>query len=83
MPFGTWVIVIKDGNHQLGVYKIMEQNVNDFTMRIDLAPWKRDLSAERAASATFSKDFREMKWVWPQNEGLPSHYKYIDSKLRP
>jgi len=83
MPFGTWVIVNKDGNHQLGVYKIMEQNVNDFTMRIDLAPWKRDLSAERAASATFSKDFREMKWVWPQNEGLPSHYKYIDSKLSP
>ena len=83
MPFGTWVIVNKDGNHQLGVYKIMEQDVNDFTMRIDLAPWKRDLSAERAASATFSKDFREMKWVWPQNEGLPSHYKYIDSKLSP
>jgi len=76
-------MIAEDGDRILGVYKIMEQNVNEFTMRIDLAAWKKDLSAEAAASVTFSKDFREMKWVWPQSEGGASHYKYVDSKLSP
>ena len=83
LPPGTWIMIAEDGDRILGVYKIMEQNVNEFTMRIDLAAWKKDLSAEAAASVTFSKDFREMKWVWPQSEGGASHYKYVDSKLSP
>jgi len=82
-PNGIWVVIAEDRDAIFGVYKIMEQNVNEFTMRIDLAAWKKDLTAEAAASVTFSKDFREMKWVWPQNEGGPSHYKYVDSKLSP
>ena len=76
-------MIAEDGDRILGVYKIMEQNVNEFTMRIDLAAWKKDLTAEAAASVTFPKDFREMKWVWPQNAGGPSHYKYVDSKISP
>ena len=51
-----------------------------FLMAIEL---QKDLTAEAATSVTFSKDFREMKWVWPQNAGGPSHYKYVDSKLAP
>ena len=82
-PNGIWVVIAEDRDAIFGVYKIMEQNVNEFTMRIDLAAWEEDLSAEAAASVTFSKDFREMKWVWPQNAGGPSHYKYVDSKLAP
>ena len=82
-PNGIWVVIAEDRDAILGVYKIMEQNANEFTMRIDLAASKKDLSAEAAASVTFSKDFREMKWVWPQNAGGPSHYKYVDSKLSP
>ena len=82
-PNGIWVVIAEDRDAIFGVYKIMEQNVNEFTMRIDLAAWKKDLTAEAAASVTFSKDFREMKWVWPQSEGGPSHYKYVDSKLSP
>ena len=82
-PNGIWVVIAEDRDAIFGVYKIMEQNVNKFTMRIDLAAWKKDLTAEAAASVTFSKDFREMKWVWPQNAGGPSHYKYVDSKLSP
>ena len=82
-PNGIWVVIAEDRDAIFGVYKIMEQNVNNFTMRIDLAAWKKDLTAEAAASVTFSKDFREMKWVWPRAEGGPSHYKYVDSKLSP
>jgi len=83
-PNGIWVVIAEDRDAIFGVYKIMEQNVNDFTMRIDLAAWKKDLSAEAAASATFSKDFREMKWVWNQSDKeMPSHFKYVDSKLSP
>ncbi len=82
-PNGIWVVIAEDRDAIFGVYKIMEQNVNEFTMRIDLAAWKKDLTAQAAASVTFSKDFREMKWVWPQNAGGPSHYKYVDSKLAP
>ena len=81
LPYGIWIVIAEDGERRFGSYEIMEQNANKFTMRIDLAFWKDDLSAEAAASATFSKDFREMKWVWPENKGGPSHYKYIDSKL--
>ncbi len=81
LPHGIWFMIPEDGERIFGAYKIMEQNVPKFTMRIDLAAWKKDLTAEAAASVTFSKDFREMKWVWPQVEGGPSHYKYIDSKL--
>lgn len=81
LPFGIWVAIAKDGERRFGAYEIMEQNVPKFTMRIDLALWEKDLTAEAAASVTFSKDFREMKWVWPQSAGGPSHYKYIDSKL--
>ena len=81
LPYGIWVIIIENGERRFGAYEIMEQNVPKFTMRIDLAFWEKDLRAEAAASVTFSKDFREMKWVWPQSAGGPSHYKYIDSKL--
>ena len=83
LPFGIWVAIAENGERRFCAYKIMEQNVDDFTMRIDLAAWKEDLSAEAAASATFSKDFREMKWVWPQSKGGPSHYKCVDSKPSP
>ena len=81
LPYGIWVIILEDGERRFGAYEIMEQNVPKFTMRIDLAFWKKDLRAEAAASVTFSKDFREMKWVWPQSAGGPSQYKYVDSKL--
>ena len=81
LPYGIWVAIVEDGERRFGVYEIMEQNVPKFTMRIDLAAWKKDLRAEAAASVTFSKDFREMKWVWPQIAGGPSQYKYVDSKL--
>lgn len=81
LPYGIWVIIVEDGERRFGAYEIMEQNVPKFTMRIDLAFWKKDLRAEAAASVTFSKDFREMKWVWPQSAGGPSQYKYVDSKL--
>ena len=83
LPYGIWVIIIENGERRFGAYEIMEQNVPKFTMRIDLAFWEKDLTAEAAASVTFSKDFREMKWVWPQSAGGPSHYKYVDSKLSP
>ena len=83
LPLETWIMIPEDGEQIFGAYKIMEQDVDNFTMRIDLAAWKKDLTAEAAASVTFSKDFREMKWVWPQVEGGPSHYKYVDSKLSP
>ena len=81
LPYGIWVIILEDGERRFGAYEIMEQNVPKFTMRIDLAFWEKDLTAEAAASVTFSKDFREMKWVWPQSAGGPSQYKYVDSKL--
>ena len=81
LPYGIWFIIVEDGERRFGAYEIMEQNVPKFTMRIDLAFWEKDLTAEAAASVTFSKDFREMKWVWPQSAGGPSQYKYVDSKL--
>ena len=81
LPYGIWFIIVEDGERRFGAYEIMEQNVPKFTMRIDLAFWEKDLRAEAAASVTFSKDFREMKWVWPQSAGGPSQYKYVDSKL--
>ena len=80
LPFGIWVAIAEDGERRFGAYEIMEQNVPKFTMRIDLAFWEKDLTAEAAASVTFSKDFREMKWVWPQSAGGPSQYKYVDSE---
>ena len=83
LPYGIWFIIVENGERRFGAYEIMEQNVPKFTMRIDLAFWKKDLRAEAAASVTFSKDFREMKWVWPQSAGGPSQYKYVDSKLCP
>ena len=81
LPYGIWFIIVENGERRFGAYEIMEQNVPKFTMRIDLAFWEKDLTAEAAASVTFSKDFREMKWVWPQSAGGPSQYKYVDSKL--
>ena len=81
LPYGIWFIIVENGERRFGAYEIMEQNVPKFTMRIDIAFWEKDLRAEAAASVTFSKDFREMKWEWPQSAGGPSHYKYIDSKL--
>ena len=83
LPYVIWVVITEESKRRFGAYEIMEQNVPKFTMRIDLAAWKKDLTAEAAASVPFSKDFREMKWVWPQNEGGPSRYKYVDSKLSP
>ena len=83
LPFGIWFVIAEDGERRFGAYKIMEQNVNKFTMRIDIAAWKKDLTAEAAATVTFSKDLREMKWEWPQKKGGPSHYKYVDPKLSP